>query len=92
MSAPTSRTNSPNACAPKLPASATLRYSLASTKKSNFPLAAVLARMEYTGIRIDGAELDRLSAMLETQHRGTHQRNPRAGGLRIQYFFAAATR
>jgi len=31
------------------------------------PLASVLARMEHTGIRIDGAELDRLSSLLETR-------------------------
>ena len=31
------------------------------------PLAAVLARIEYTGIRVDAAELDRLSLLLETQ-------------------------
>jgi DNA polymerase-1 len=36
-------------------------------EKIELPLAAVLARMEYTGIRIDGVELDRLSAMLETR-------------------------
>ena len=31
------------------------------------PLAGVLARIEHTGIRVDAAELDRLSALLETQ-------------------------
>ena len=31
------------------------------------PLAGVLARMEHTGIRVDAAELDRLSTLLETQ-------------------------
>jgi DNA polymerase-1 len=31
------------------------------------PLAAVLARMEQTGIRIDRSELQRLSAMMETE-------------------------
>jgi DNA polymerase-1 len=31
------------------------------------PLTRVLARMERTGIRIDGAELKRLSAMMETE-------------------------
>ena len=31
------------------------------------PLAAVLARMEHTGIRIDGVELDRLSQLLESR-------------------------
>src|SRR5262249_3583634 len=31
------------------------------------PLAAVLARMEYTGIRVDATELERLSTMLEGQ-------------------------
>jgi DNA polymerase-1 len=31
------------------------------------PLAGVLARMEYEGIRVDAAELDRLSLLLETQ-------------------------
>ena len=31
------------------------------------PLTSVLARMEYTGIRVDAAELDRLSQLLETQ-------------------------
>ncbi len=30
------------------------------------PLAGVLARMEHTGIRVDSAELSRLSALLET--------------------------
>jgi DNA polymerase-1 len=31
------------------------------------PLAGVLARIEYNGIRVDAAELDRLSRLLETQ-------------------------
>ncbi len=31
------------------------------------PLAAVLARMEYTGIRVDATELGRLSLLLESQ-------------------------
>lgn len=31
------------------------------------PLSGVLARMEHTGIRVDAAELDRLSALLETR-------------------------
>jgi DNA polymerase I len=31
------------------------------------PLADVLARMEYTGIRVDSVELSRLSVMLETE-------------------------
>ncbi len=31
------------------------------------PLAAVLARMEYEGIRVDAVELDRLSQLLESQ-------------------------
>ena len=31
------------------------------------PLAGVLARMENTGIRVDGEELNRLSSLLETQ-------------------------
>ncbi len=34
------------------------------------PLAAVLARMEHTGIRVDARELERLSSLLETQIAG----------------------
>jgi DNA polymerase-1 len=36
-------------------------------EKVELPLSGVLARMEHTGIRVDAGELDRLSAMLESQ-------------------------
>ncbi len=36
-------------------------------EKVELPLAAVLARMEYTGIRVDATALEHLSALLETQ-------------------------
>ena len=36
-------------------------------EKIELPLAAVLARMEYTGIRVDAAALEHLSRSLETQ-------------------------
>src|SRR5205814_2153610 len=36
-------------------------------QEMDLPLAGVLARMEFTGIRVDPEELSRLSALMETE-------------------------
>ena len=55
------------------------------------PLAGVLARMERTGVRIDRAELERLSQLMEREIATPHRGDPRAGGQAVQHQLAAAT-